>query len=319
MKSDAAATVAIQKSAQRRLSMKILVSGASGLVGSAVVRNLSARGVDVLQLVRKPPRDESREILWNPSKGIEDGGKLEGLDAVIHLAGEPIAEGRWTEDKKRRIRESRVQGTKVLAEALAGLARKPSVFLSASAIGYYGSRGSEILTEESQPGDDFLAGVCRDWEAATAPAAGAGIRVVLMRFGVILSAQGGALAKMLTPFKLGIGGRLGSGKQYMSWIALDDVVGVVDHLLEKDSSSGPVNTVAPNPVTNREFTGAMGEALSRPTLFPVPGFAMRLAFGEMADVALLASQRVEPKRLKESGYVFKYPELKDALRHILKE
>lgn len=298
--------------------MKILVSGASGLVGSALVRHLSARGEDVLQLVRNAAREGARDVLWNPSKGIEDAGKLEGLDAVIHLAGEPIAEGRWTEDKKRRIRESRVQGTKVLSEALAGLTRKPSVFLSASAIGYYGSRGSEILTEESQPGDDFLARVCREWEEATAPAARAGIRVVQMRFGVILSSQGGALAKMLTPFKLGVGGRLGSGRQYMSWIALDDVVGVVDHLL-KASLSGPVNTVAPNPVTNREFTKALGEALSRPTLFPVPRFALRLAFGEMADVALLASQRVEPERLKESGYVFKYPELKDALRHILKE
>jgi uncharacterized protein (TIGR01777 family) len=298
--------------------MRILVSGATGLVGSALVRHLSSSGAEVLQLVRKAARDGSREILWNPSKGIEDVGKLEGLDAVVHLAGEPIAEGRWTEDKKRRIRESRVQGTRVLAEALGGLMQKPSVLLSASAIGYYGSRGSEILTEESQPGDDFLAQVCRDWEEATTPAANAGIRVVEMRFGVILSRQGGALAKMLTPFKLGVGGRLGSGQQYMSWVALDDVVGVIDHLLEKDSLSGPVNTVSPNPVTNLEFTKALGEALSRPTLFPAPGFALRLAFGEMADVALLASQRVEPQRLKESGYVFKYPELKDALHHILK-
>ncbi|HEY0321015.1 MAG TPA: TIGR01777 family oxidoreductase [Pyrinomonadaceae bacterium] len=299
--------------------MKILVTGASGLVGSAVVSNLSARGDEVLQLVRTQPRDEALEILWNPSKGIADASKLEGLDAVIHLAGEPIAEGRWTEEKKRRIRESRVQGTRVLAEALAGLERKPAAFLSASAIGIYGSRGSELLLEESAPGDDFLAQVCKDWEEATAPAARAGIRVVEMRFGVILSAKGGALAKMLMPFKLGLGGRLGSGNQYMSWIALDDVVGVVDHLLEKDSLTGPVNTVAPNPVTNREFTKAMGAVLSRPTLFPVPGFALRLVFGEMADVALLASQRVEPKRLKESRYVFKYPELKEALRHALKE
>jgi uncharacterized protein (TIGR01777 family) len=241
------------------------------------------------------------------------------LDAVIHLAGEPIAEGRWTEEKKRRIRESRVQGTRVLSEALAGLKHKPSVLLSASAIGYYGARGSEILTEESAPGDDFLAKVCREWEEATEPAARAGIRAAQMRFGVILSSKGGALVKMLTPFKLGLGGRLGSGEQYMSWIALDDVVGVVDYLLEKDEMSGPVNTVAPNPVTNKDFTKALGHALSRPTLFPVPKFAIRLAFGEVADVALLASQRVEPVRLKASGYVFKYPELKSALVQILKE
>ncbi|MBD0371230.1 MAG: TIGR01777 family protein [Pyrinomonadaceae bacterium] len=299
--------------------MKILVSGASGLVGNAVVGRLSSRGAHVLRLVRKPSPDQSSEILWNPQKGIEAAGKLEGLDAVIHLAGEPIAEGRWTEDKKRRIRESRVVGTKILAEALAGLERKPSAFLSASAIGYYGSRGSEILTEESRPGDDFLAEVCREWEEATTPAARAGIRTVQMRFGIILSSKGGALTKMLMPFKLGIGGRLGSGEQYMSWIAIDDVVGVVEHLLDTDSLSGPVNTVAPSPVTNREFTKALGDVLSRPTIFPVPKFAMRLAFGEMADVALLASQRVEPARLKASGYVFKYPELKEALRHILKE
>lgn len=299
--------------------MKILVSGASGLVGSAVVSNLSSKGVEVLQLVRATPRDEAREVLWNPEKGIEDAGKLEGLDAVIHLAGEPIAEGRWTEEKKRRIRESRVRGTGVLAEALARLERRPSALLSASAIGYYGSRGAEILTEETKPGDDFLARVCRGWEEATAPAVEAGIRVVKMRFGVILSAQGGALAKMLTPFKLGVGGRLGSGEQYMSWITLDDVVGVIDYLLEQDSLSGPVNTVAPEPVTNREFTKALGEALSRPTLFPVPKFALRLAFGEMADVALLASQRVEPARLKASGYIFKHPKLKAALRHVLKK
>lgn len=299
--------------------MKILVSGASGLVGKAVVDRLSSRGAYVLQLVRTPPRDEAREVLWNPEKGIEDARRLEGLDAVIHLAGEPIAEGRWTEDKKRRIRESRARGTLVLAEALAGLERKPAALLSASAIGYYGSRGSELLTEDSRPGDDFLAKVCREWEEATAPAARAGIRVAEMRVGVILSSRGGALPKMLTPFKLGLGGRLGSGEQYMSWIAIDDVVGVVEHLLDAASLSGPVNTVAPSPVTNREFTKALGDVLSRPTLFPVPKFALRLAFGEMADTALLSSQRVEPARLKASGYVFKYPELKEALRHVLKE
>ena len=297
--------------------MKILMSGASGLVGSAVASALSARGDRIIQLVRSSVKDTEREVLWNPQKGIDDTSALEGLDACIHLAGEPIAEGRWTEEKKRRIRESRVEGTRVLAGALARLKRKPSVLLSASAIGYYGDRGDELLTEESAPGDDFLAKVCREWEEATAEAAQAGIRVANMRFGVILSSKGGALQKMLTPFKLGVGGKLGSGRQYMSWIAIDDVVGAILQLLGKEAVRGPVNVVAPNPATNSEFTRALGEALSRPTLFPIPKFAVRLAFGEVADLALLASQRVEPVRLKESGYVFKYPELTGALKHIL--
>jgi uncharacterized protein len=299
--------------------MKILVTGASGLVGSAVVRHFGQRADEVVQLVRGSARDNSGEISWDPERGVERAEKLEGIEAVIHLAGEPIAEGRWTEEKKRRIRESRVRGTKVLAEALAGLEHQPRAFLSASAVGYYGSRGPEILTEESTPGTDFLAKVCREWEEATAPAVNAGIRVAQMRFGVILSSEGGALKKMLTPFKLGAGGRLGSGEQYMSWIALDDVVGVIEHLLEKEALSGPVNVVAPNPVTNREFTKELGHALSRPTLLPTPEFALRLVFGEMADAALLASQRVEPARLKETGYRFKYTDLRGALRHILKD
>jgi uncharacterized protein len=298
--------------------MKILVTGASGLVGSAVVNYFNGRGDEVFQLVRKPPRAESREIPWNPLKGIEDATLLEGMDAVIHLAGEPIAEGRWTEEKKRRIRESRIEGTRVLAEALAKLERPPHTLLSASAIGYYGSRGSDILTEESARGDDFLARLCGEWEEATTAASRAGLRVIQMRFGIILSATGGALAKMLTPFKFGLGGRLGTGEQYMSWIALDDVVGIIDHLLEKGALRGAVNVVAPNPLTNREFTEALGEVLSRPTLLSTPEFVLRLAFGEMAEVALLASQRVEPARLKESGYVFKYPDLKAALHQILK-
>ena len=299
--------------------MKILVTGASGLVGSAVVRHLSERGDEVIELVRMEPREPARQVRWNPLQGIEEPAKLEGVEAAIHLAGEPIAEGRWTDDKKRRIRESRIRGTSVLAEALTGLEQKPSVLLSASAIGYYGSRGKEILREESTAGNDFLAQVCREWEEAAEPAALSGIRVAQMRFGVILSAEGGALAKMLTPFKLGVGGRIGSGEQYMSWIALEDVVGSIEHLLETESVRGPVNTVAPNPVTNAEFTKTLGEVLSRPTLFPVPKFALRLAFGEMADAALLASQRVEPARLKESGYVFKYPDLRGALQHALKD
>ena len=288
------------------------------MVGASLVPALESAGHEVFRLVRHEPK-EAREIRWNPLEGVEDAKELEGMDAVVHLAGESIAEGRWTEEKKKRIRESRVLGTTVLAKALAGRKQQPRTLLSASAIGYYGDRGKEILTEESSHGEDFLAGVCREWEEATAPASAAGIRVALMRFGIILSREGGALAKMLTPFKLGAGGRLGSGEQYMSWIALDDVVGAIQHLLEDETASGPVNMVAPNPVTNSEFTKQLGRVLKRPTIFPAPEFALRLAFGEMADVTLLASQQVEPARLKESGYAFKYPELESALRHLLKD
>ena len=296
--------------------MKVLVTGASGLVGSSLTRTLSASGHEVFRLVRHEPKEAS-EIRWNPLESVEDASRLEGMDAVVHLAGESIAEGRWTDEKKKRIRESRVLGTTVLSKTLAALERKPRSLLSASAVGYYGNRGEEILTEESAPGKDFLAEVCREWEEATAHASSSGIRVALMRFGIILSSEGGALAKMLTPFKLGVGGRLGSGEQYMSWITLDDVVSAIEHLLADETASGPVNMVAPNPVTNSEFTKTLGRVLSRPTIFPAPEFALRLAFGEMADVALLASQRVEPARLKEAGYAFKYPELEAALRHVL--
>ncbi len=296
--------------------MKVLVTGASGLVGSSLTRTLNAAGHQVFRLVRHEPKEAS-EIRWHPLEGVEDASRLEGMDAVVHLAGESIAEGRWAGEKKKRIRESRVLGTTILSKTLAGLERKPRSLLSASAVGYYGNRGEEILTEESEPGKDFLAEVCREWEEATAHASSSGIRVALMRFGIILSSEGGALAKMLTPFKLGVGGRLGSGEQYMSWITLDDVVSAIEHLLADETASGPVNMVAPNPVTNSEFTKTLGRVLSRPTIFPAPEFALRLAFGEMADVALLASQRVEPARLKEAGYAFKYPELEAALRHVL--
>jgi uncharacterized protein (TIGR01777 family) len=299
--------------------MKIVVTGSSGLVGSALVPVLLSRSHEVVRLVRKASQAGEAEILWDPARGIQDVERLEGTDAVIHLAGENIADGRWTDEKKARIRESRVVGTRILSETLAQLERKPRALLSASAIGYYGDRGDEILTEESAPGTDFLAEVCREWEAATEAASKSGVRVVKMRFGIVLSSEGGALSRMLTPFQLGIGGRLGSGKQYMSWIAIDDIVGAIEHALEAAQLSGPVNMVAPNPVTNREFTKQMGRVLSRPTLFPVPAFAIRMAFGEMADVALLSSERVEARRLKDSGYTFQYPDLEGALRHILKK
>jgi uncharacterized protein (TIGR01777 family) len=252
-------------------------------------------------------------------KGIDDVSGLEGADALVHLAGENIAEGRWTDEKKARIRESRVVGTRVLSEALARLQRPPKSLLCASAIGFYGDRGGEMLTEESAPGVGFLPEVCREWEAAAGPAIERGIRVVFLRFGVILSAEGGALDKMLTPFKMGVGGKIGSGKQFMSWITLDDTIGVIKHALVNETLSGPVNVVAPTPVTNGEFTRTIGRVLSLPTIFFVPAFAARLAFGEMADAALLASERVEPARLKQSGYVFQHPELDGALRHLLKK
>jgi uncharacterized protein (TIGR01777 family) len=289
------------------------------LVGSALVPALTKDGHEVWNLVRRTPKEGAREILWNPLKGIDDVSGLEGAGAVVHLAGENIAEGRWTDEKKARIRESRVVGTRVLSEALAKLESPPKSFLCASAIGFYGDRGEEILTEESAPGEGFLPDVCREWEAAARPAVERGMRVVYLRFGVILSAEGGALDKMLTPFKMGVGGKIGSGEQYMSWITLDDVIGVIKHALTNESLSGPVNVVAPEPVTNLQFTKAIGRVLSRPTIFTVPAFAARLAFGEMADAALLASERVEPVRLKKSGYVFQHPELEGALRHLLKK
>lgn len=297
--------------------MDVLVTGASGLVGSALVPFLTAGGHHVTRLVRSTPPPGAAAVHWNPeTRSIATPG-LEGMDAVVHLAGENIATGRWTPEKKARIRHSRVHGTRVLCEALAQLAEPPRVLVSASAIGYYGDRGAEVLREQSRPGTDFLAQVCRDWEAATAPAVKRGIRVVPLRIGIVLSPAGGALAKMLRPFKMGVGGVIGTGQQYMSWIALDDLVGVIQHALVTETLQGPVNAVAPQAVTNREFTQTLGQVLGRPTLLPLPTFAARLAFGEMADALLLASTRVEPARLQETGYPFRYPDLAGALRHLL--
>jgi uncharacterized protein len=297
--------------------MKILVTGASGLVGSALVPYLTSKGHEVARLVRSQPKPGTTEVEWNPERGVTDPARLEGFDAVVHLAGENISEGRWTDEKKARIRESRAKGTRVLAEALARLTHPPRTLVSASAIGFYGSRGDEVLNEQSASGNDFLAEVCREWELATRPAAEAGIRVANLRFGVILSREGGALAKMLTPFKLGVGGRVGSGRQYMSWVTLDDAVGAIYHALMNEDVRGPVNVVAPQPVTNQEFTKTLGRVLSRPTLLPAPVFALRLAFGEMADALLLSSMRVEPRRLKETGYTFQHPELEGALKALV--
>ncbi|HKY45617.1 MAG TPA: TIGR01777 family oxidoreductase [Pyrinomonadaceae bacterium] len=297
--------------------MKILVSGSHGLVGKALLKSLTNDGHEVVRLVRHEPIVGEPEIWWDPSEGRIDAERLEGHDVVVHLAGESIASGRWTSEKKRSILESRVKGTLLLSESLARLSRPPSAFLSASAIGYYGDRGDELLTEQSAPGNDFLAKVCIEWESATTPAVEKGIRTVHTRFGIILDEAGGALGKMLTPFRMGIGGRVGSGRQWMSWIALDDVVNGLKFLMGETSTSGPVNFVAPNPVTNAEFTKTLGRVLSKPTLFPVPAFAARLAFGEMGDALLLSSQRVEPRVLQEGGFGFAYPSLEAALRHLL--
>jgi hypothetical protein len=301
--------------------MKIIVTGSSGLIGSALVASLLARGDEVTRLVREKSEAAraggAREVLWSPSRGELNAAELEGHDAAIHLAGDPIAEGRWTDEKKRRILESRVQGTTLLAETLAKLKTPPRVLLTASAVGYYGDRGAEVLTETSTAGADFLASVCREWEASAEAAQAARIRVVHLRFGVVLSGAGGALTKMLTPFKMGVGGKIGSGEQYMSWIALDDAVGAILHALAHAELAGAVNVVAPRAVTNAEFTKTLGGVLGRPTIFAVPAFAARLAFGEMADAALLASQRAEPAQLKATSYHFKYPELESALRHAL--
>lgn len=296
--------------------MHIIVSGANGLIGRALVPALEAAGHRVTRMVRGRARPGWPEIAWEPEAGRIAPQALEGAEAVVHLAGESIV-GRWTADKKRRIYDSRVRGTQVLCEALRQVVKAPKVFVCASAIGYYGSCGERLLLEESRAGRDFLARVCTDWEAAAGRAADRGIRVVSARLGMVLSYSGGALGQMLPPFRLGVGGVLGNGSQYMSWIALDDVVGAVTHVLETESLHGPVNFVAPGTVTNREFTKALGRVLRRPTHFRVPAFGARLLFGEMADALLLASARVEPAKLQASDYSFRYPQLEGALRHVL--
>jgi uncharacterized protein (TIGR01777 family) len=268
--------------------------------------------------VRREPNHPS-EIRWNPPQSGPIPEQLEGIDAVIHLAGENIAGGRWTAAKKKAILESRMLGTKILSDAVSRMPIPPKVMISASAIGYYGNRGTEILKEDSLAGRGFLPEVCQAWEAATAPVIQKGVRVVQLRFGIILSPAGGALAKMLPPFKLGLGGIIGSGDQVMSWIALDDVLGVINYALFGDSIFGAINTVAPQAVTNAEFTRTLGRVLSRPTVFPMPALAARLVFGEMADALLLCSARVEPTYLIRSKYRFQFPNLEDALRHLLKK
>ena len=295
-------------------NMNILISGATGLVGTELTSFLTTDGHTCSALTRT--RKEDSDIVWDPSKGELETERLSEFDTIVHLAGEPIV-GRWSEKKKARIKESRVAGTKLLCEALAALDQPPKVLVSASAIGFYGNRGDEELTEESTSGDLFLSEVCKEWEEACAPAVEKGIRVVNPRIGVVLSPKGGALTAMLTPFKLCAGGIIGSGKQWMSWLTLDEAAGILHHCLVTESLHGPVNMVSPNPVTNKEFTKTLGRVLSRPTIFPMPSFAARLMFGKMADELLLASTRVLPKKLQETGYDFRHTDLEAGLRHIL--
>ena len=285
------------------------------MIGTALSAALRAGGHEVIGLSRNPGPGDVR---WNPALGELDFALLEGVDAVVHLAGASIAGGRWTEKRKQLIRDSRVAITSWLAESLARLDRKPAVLVSASAVGIYGNRGDELLDENSAPGSDFLAQLVVDWEQAADAARQEGIRVVHPRFGIVLSSQGGALAKMLPPFRLGLGGPIGSGEQWMSWITLGDVIGGIDHALADESLSGPVNFTTPNPVRNKDFVQALGGAVHRPAVIPLPAFALRLAFGEMADATLLASQRVMPVKLTASGYVTRHPEIGAAIAASLK-
>ncbi len=293
--------------------LRIIISGASGLIGTNLTAFLSAAGHEVRRLVRRSPREEG-EIAWNPASGIIDSSGLEGADAFIHPSGRNLAALRWTAAVKREIRRSRIDSTRLVAETLAGLSRPPRTLIAASAIGYYGGRGDEIMDEQKPPGQGFLAELCRDWEEASQPAREAGLRVVNLRTGLVVTASGGFLGKMLLPFYAGFGGPLGDGQQYMSWIALDDLLGAILQLLANDGISGPVNAVAPNAVRNIEFTQTLGSILKRPTFARVPSIVLRGLFGEMGEALFLDSTRVEPSRLTESGFRFLYPRLEAALR-----
>jgi uncharacterized protein (TIGR01777 family) len=291
----------------------VAITGASGLIGRALLARLRLNGARVRRLVRTPDPNSPDDIVWDPMRDVLQPRDLEGVETVVHLAGEPIAQ-RWTGSRRESIRESRVRGTELLARALVALDRKPKVFLSGSAVGYYGDRGDEAVDEESAPGTDFLAGVAREWEQATSAAKDAGIRVVLLRTGIVLSPRGGALERLLPPFRLGVGGPIGSGRQWMSWIALEDHLRAMEHAIATTGLHGPVNLVAPNPVTNAEFAAVLGRVLGRPALVPVPSFALELLYGEMARATILAGQRVLPKALLRNGFHFSYPTLEEALR-----
>ena len=294
--------------------MKVLITGATGLIGTALQQSFSEKGYKMLLASRKE-RDGEQNIQWDVETGFAEPERLEGIDAVVHLAGESVSGFRWTDEKKKAIRDSRVLGTRNVVDTISKLKKKPKVLIAASAIGFYGERGDEELTESSAAGDTFLAEVSKAWEAESRRAEDAGIRTVLLRTGIVLSKNGGALASMMLPFKLGLGGVVGSGNQWMSWIALDDHVAVIEYAIENESLRGAVNSTSPNPVTNKDFTKTMGEVLSRPTFLPLPEFAVSMIFGEMGDELLLTSTRVAPKRLEDAGFEFKYPDLKSAIEH----
>jgi uncharacterized protein (TIGR01777 family) len=297
----------------------IVVSGAGGLIGRSLTRRLTNDGHRVTRLVRRPAGPG--EISWDPGRGVLDPTALGGIDAVIHLSGENVG-ARWTEERKQAIRSSRSKSTRLLSETLAFIERPPAVMISASAVGIYGDRGDEVLTESSAAGDperDFLVSVTQEWERAAEPARAAGIRVAHPRFGVVLSPAGGALAKMLPPFRLGLGGRLGSGRQWMSWVAIDDAIEAVCEMLIEPRLQGAINVTAPEPATNRDFTRTLGKVLSRPAIFPVPETALRISLGEMAMGTILSSARALPAKLLDTGFRFRYPNLESALRHVLAE
>jgi uncharacterized protein (TIGR01777 family) len=297
--------------------VQILVTGSHGFIGSALVEALSSAGHRPVRLVRSDPAPGADEVRWDPSGGTIDAGGLEGLDGVVHLAGVGIGDRRWTEQHKARVLDSRVRGTRLLAETLANLNKPPAVLVSASGIDYYGSRGNEILTESSSTGTGFLAEVCRQWEASTEPAAAAGIRVWRIRSALVFGTSGGLLPRVLLPFRLGIGGKLGSGRQYWPWIILDDHIAAIMHLLATDGD-GPVNLASPNPVQNAELTRVAGRVLRRPTFASVPVTALRLALGsQMANELVLSSHRVVPERLLSQGFDFRFPDLEQGLRYVL--
>ncbi|MEU6383081.1 TIGR01777 family oxidoreductase [Streptomyces bauhiniae] len=293
-------------------SSRIAVTGASGLIGSALVRSLTADGHQVVRLVRREPQGPD-EVRWDPQESYVDAAGLAGVDAVVNLAGAGIGDKRWTPEYKRVIRDSRVFGTTALAEAVASLPEPPRVFVGGSAIGYYGETGDRITDEDAPPGDGFLPSVCEEWEEAAAPVREAGVRTAFVRTGLVVSAAGGAWAKMFPLFKAGLGGRLGNGKQYWSYIALHDEVAAIRHILDREDLSGPFNLTAPHPLTNQEITEAMGRVLHRPTPFPVPAAVLKTVLGEMSG-DVLGSQRVVPKRLLESGFQFAFPGIEDAIR-----
>jgi len=294
--------------------MRVLITGASGLVGRELQKSFAAKGYDMLLASRSEPADE-QHIQWTVEGGFAEPEKLEGLDAVVHLAGENVSGLRWTEEKKRSIRDSRVLGTRNVVTAISKLKNRPKVFVASSAIGFYGERGDEEITESSAAGDNFLAEVSKAWESESRRAEDAGIRTVLLRTGIVLTKEGGALGTMLTPFRLGVGGVVGSGNQWMSWISMEDHIAVINYVIENENIRGAVNSVSPNPVTNEEFTKTLGEVLYRPTFLPLPEFAVSMVFGEMGDALLLASTKVLPKRLEDAGFQFKYPQLKPAIEN----